>query len=311
MTVNTKPAIFQLNIPLTAHIQAKKFRSYQSQPHKARQIYLNTLGVSVVNSYLNLIGWSTSLESSDSWNLVSQTMMNVADLHIPSYGKLECRVVLSGQDKVKIPPEVWSERIGFVVVRLDKSLKVGTVLGFVGQVNQPELPLNQLQSLAKFPKYLSQQPRTAPANSANLSSWRRGKVESDWQKLDELFAPAAMNFRSRYETTLADQPLTAVSRAKLLKIGEQAEYTIALILRIQLEHKLQYTVSVTVCNYEQDNYLPEGLELVITDHTNRPVMNAQANKTKTIEFCFSGELEENFSVEIYFDKQFKVENFII
>jgi len=314
MTLNTKSEIFQINIPLIAHLQADKFRRYQSQGSKAQQVYLNTLAVSTVNSYLNLMGWSTSLEHSDSWNPIAQVMMDVADLQIPGYGKLECRVVLSGDTKVTIPPEVWSERIGYVVVMLDKSLKIGTVLGFVRQVNQEELPLDQLISLTKFPTYLSQQKRATPIQVASLSSWITGALAQGWQQLDELFAPPiAMNFRSQQELVKSPEYLDSpeVSRVKLVQLGQNTNQTIALILNIQPQSKSEFNVSVRVCNQQYDNYLPEGLELVIVDQINRPIMIAQASETETIEFFFSGELGEKFSVEVSLDEQCEVERFII
>lgn len=314
MNSNIRSEVFQINIPLIAHVQAEKFRSYQSQGNKAKQVYLNTLAVYTVNSYLNFIGWSTSLEHSDSWNPVTQIMMDVADLQIPNYGKLECRVVLSGQSQVVIPPEVWSERIGYMVVMVDESLKTATLLGFVRQINQAILPLNQLESLAKFPAYLSQQKHAAPIQVANLSSWISGVFAQGWRQLDELFAPTmVMNFRSRQDLVepLENYSSPEVSGVKLVQLGQDTNQTIALILNIQPQKKSGFNVSVKVCNHQYDNYLPEGLELVIVDQINRPVMVAQAKETEMIEFCFSGELGEKFSVEVSLDNQFEVENFII
>lgn len=314
MILNAKSEIFQINIPLVAHLQADKFRRYQSQGNKAKQIYLNTLAVSTVNSYLNFIGWSTSLEQSDSWNPISQMMMDVADLQIPGYGKLECRVVLSGQTYVNIPPEVWSERIGYMIVMVDQSWKIGTVLGFVRQVNQAELPLDQLESLEKFPTYLSQQKCATPLQVASLSSWITGVVAQGWQQLDELFAPPiVMNFRSQQKLAESQTSYDSseASKVKLIQLGQDADETIALILNVHRQSESEFDVSVRVCNQKYDSYLPEGLELVIVDGENRPVMFAQASETETIEFFFSGELEEKFTVEVSLDEQFKVEHFII
>ena len=64
-------------------------------------------------------------------------------------------------------------------------------------------------------------------------------------------------------------------------------------------------------NYQYEDYLPDGLELVIIDQDSHSVMAAQANQTETIEFCFSGELEESFAVEIALLDQFVVEKFKI
>lgn len=314
MNLNLKSELFQINIPLIAHIQAEKFRSYQSQSSKAVQVYLNTLAVSAVSTYLNLIGWSTSLEQSDSWNLTPQIMMDVADLQIPRYGKLECRVVLTGQTQVTIPPEVWSQRIGYIIVRLNKSLTTATLLGFVRQVNQAKLPLAKLESLEKFPAFLSEQKSAIIPQVNSLSRWLCDTLAEGWQQLEELFPPPmTMNFRSRQE--LAEQRTDHLSPenswVKLIELGPETDQVIALILKIKPQSESEFDISVKVCNHQYNNRLPEGLELVIVDQISRPVMVAQASETETIEFCFSGELGEKFSVEVCLDDQFKVENFII
>lgn len=312
MNTNTRSEIFQTNISLTAHVQAETFRCYQSQGAKAKQVYLNTLAVFVANSYLNTIGWSANLAQSDSWNPTSQTMMDVADLEVPGYGKLECRHTFAGAKTVAVPPEVWSGRIGYLIVTFDRSLKKASIQGFARQINRLELPIEQLESLEGFPGYLSQQRRAEPPLTAVLSSWVQGSLSYGWQKLEELFPPTAiMSFRSKQE--LAQLPTSSAfeSRVKLIELGASPEQTIALILKIEPLGDREFEVSIKVSNYQYDRYLPEGLEVVIVDRQSHPVMIAQANQTETIEFCFSGELQENFTVEISLQEQLVVENFII
>ncbi len=313
--MNIKSDISQpITIPLMSRLKAEQFCRYQSQGSKAKQVYLNTLAVSVANSYLNLLGWATNLEDSDSWNPVFQTMMDIADLQIPSYGKLECRVVLNHQDTVIIPPEVWYERIGYVAIRLNESLSQGTLLGFIPEVKQVELPLGQLESLVKFPAYLSQQKRASPVQSASLSNWLSGKLDRGWHRLDELFSPpAALNFRSpqKVSSKAIDNLSGEVSRVKLVKLGEDLSHDIALVLNIKPESNEEFNISITVCHDREHHRLPEGLELIILDEVQHPVMIAQAQQTETIEFYFSGKLGESFSVELSLDEQIKVESFII
>ena len=302
-----------INIPLRARIVAEQFCRHQPQGTKAQQVYLNTLAVFVTNYYLNLLGWETNLENSDSWNPICQTMMDVADLQIPNCGKLECRVVLNQQDKVIIPPEVWFGRIGYVVIRLDESLSQGTLLGFIPEIKQVEFPLKQLKSLAQFPAYLSQQKQVAPSPSVSLSRWLSGASNYGWYQLKEIFSyPKAESLRSPSE--IAHQQLEKlspeVSRVKLVRL-ENISYDIALVLNIQPESNDELNISVTVCHSEQHHFLPEGLEVVILDEVMHPVMVAQANQTKTIEFCLNGKLSESFSVELSLDENTKVESFII
>jgi len=310
-TQNIQPEIFQTHISFSAHVQAEKFRRYQSQAIKAKQVYLNTLAVYVVNSYLNLIGWSTNLSHSDSWNPISQTMMNVADLQIPGYGKLECRPILIGQDTVTVPPEVCSDRIGYLIVMLDLDLQNAQLVGFARQVDLLELPIAQLESLSKFPTYLSQQKRAESSVTADLNEWMKGALNSNWQQLEELFAPTVvLKFRSKQELAQSPASLSPESRVKLVELGTPPQ-TIALILGIQPLGDREFNVSIKVSNYQCGQYLPEGLELVIVDCQSHPVMIAQANQTETVEFCFSGELQEKFTVEISLESQLVVEKFAI
>ena len=312
MNTNIKPEIFQTRISLMAHVQAEKFRHYQSQGTKAKQVYLNTLAVSVANSYLNLIGWSSNLSQSDSWNPILQTMMNVADLQIPGYGKLECRPMLVGQDAVIIPPEVWSNRIGYLIIELDLDLQNARSIGFARRVDRPELPIAQLEPLSRFPTYLSQQKRVDPFVTADLSKWMKGVLDRNWQQLEELFAPTVLlNFRNKPELAQLAASPAPESRVKLVELGTNSSQTIALILSIQPLSDREFNVSIEVSNYQCGQYLPEGLELMIVDSRSHPVMIAQANQTETIEFCFSGKLQEKFAVEISLADLTIVEKFTI
>ncbi|MGL5944304.1 MAG: DUF1822 family protein [Waterburya sp.] len=306
--------ILPVTIPLITRIKAEQFRRYQVQTSKAKQVYLNTLAVSVVNSYLNLIGWSTNLEASDSWNPILQTMMDVADLLIPNYGKLECRVVLDNEETVTIPPEVWSERIGYVVVRFNKFLDQAVILGFIGQVRQVKLPLTQLEPLAKFPTYLSQQKRSFPVQPTNLSKWFLGMLDQGWQQQEKLFSQTvALHCRSthRLAKQTVEQLSPSLTCVKLLELIPTKQITLALILNIQSQNQKEFDILITVCNNQTLDYLPNGLELIVLDEVQHPVMVAQANEVTTIEFYFSGKLGESFSVEISLEENTKVESFII
>ena len=126
-----EPWIFTVPLALEAHSRAEQFRRYQSNPDKAKQVYLNTLAVYAVNMYLQCRGFETDLETSDSWNPAMQMLLDTADLVVKNRGRLECRPVLPNAEVVCTPAEVWSERIGYVAVRLSESLREATLLGFV------------------------------------------------------------------------------------------------------------------------------------------------------------------------------------
>lgn len=316
MIINNDSKVFSTIIPIETHIIAERFCRYQCRANIAKQVYLNTLAVSTVNLYLNSIGWSTNLKDSDSWNPVLQTMMDVADLIIPSYGKLECRFVLKGDDTAIVPPEVWSERIGYAIVELDESLRRATVIGFARKINQARLPLELLESLADFPAYLSQQKRAEVVQPPTLNKWLNNKQDLNWYRLEELFdSTSVFNFRSPLnlanKTNKTQNRLSSeVQRVKLIHFTKN-DLAIALILNIRSKNKQDFDISLTICNSQTTQFLPKGLEMIITDKDSFPVMIAQASETKTIEFCFSGKLEEIFSIELALKEEIKVESFII
>ena len=96
-----------------------------------------------------------------------------------------------------------------------------------------------------------------------------------------------------------------------MELGDPQNHHISLTLNVEPLAQGDFVISVKVCSTSNADYLPQGLELVVFDEGNKPVMCAQANETETIEFCFSGELGEHFGIEASLDDYIKVETFMI
>ncbi|NEO43641.1 MAG: DUF1822 family protein [Moorea sp. SIO4A3] len=150
-----------VRLPEAAHQLAEKRCQQQSNLEKAEQVYLNTLAVYAVNEYLQGLGFETDLESSDSQNSIMQTFLDVADLVVKNYGKLECKSVSPDAEFVYLPEEVWQDRMGYIAVQLNDSLTEAKLLGFLENVATNELPLRQLHPMAYFPGYLQDLPITS------------------------------------------------------------------------------------------------------------------------------------------------------
>ena len=316
--VMTKSLVFKVPIGIAAHNQAEKFSLYQANPEKAKQVYLNTLTVWSVKTYINSLGWETSLETSDSWNPVLQSLIDVADLDIPDCGKLECRIVPSTTNWIDVPAEVWSGRVGYMVVKLSTSLREAKLLGFVSQLNEGKIFLPQVQSLAEFPAYLHQnRNKLVLPQPVKLSQWLEGVFELSWQKLDQLLLPpTALSFRNSHQLTISKTGNytddARVTRVKLIEL-ESSSHTIqiALILSIRSQQEEEIDISVKVCPTYICTYLPHNLEIVVLDEKDKPVMQAQAKKTESIEFRFSGDVGEYFSIKASLNNCSKVEKFVI
>ncbi len=312
---------FKVSLMLSTRICAEKFRRQQNDPQKAKQVYLNSLAVGAVQNYLNSLGWLTNCEQSDSWNPIMQTLMDVADLEIPNYGKIECRVVLFEQQELIVPPEVQSDRIAYVVVKFGSSLRECELLGFVPEITTDKILLSQLQPIEKLTSYLREykrlQAEKQPQPIIELSKWYQGIIDDGWQLVEKVFPPEmVLSFRSPnklQELPKIDKLSQGISRVKLLDLGrEQHVIHIALILQLVTQDNGAMDISAKICPTNTSLYLPQGLEIMILDETQKSVLQATANKTnETIEFLFSGEPGEVFSIKASFNDNNVVETFII
>lgn len=168
---------FALPLPITqtALAIAEHFASRQPTPDKATQVWLNTLAVHAVHDYLEMMGIATDLKASDSWNPIAQLCADTADLMMPDYGRLECRPVSALAATCPIPPEVWDDRIGYVVVQIEEATQQASLLGFVEHAAVEELPLNQLQPIDALFDHLHVLHHSTVANATGVES-----LETAW-----------------------------------------------------------------------------------------------------------------------------------
>ncbi|MEG4803129.1 DUF1822 family protein [Microcoleus sp. ARI1-B5] len=153
----------QLTVPLgtEAHRLAKQLatQTLQLAPastkrEAAKRVYLNTLAVCAVSSYLKWQAYEPQLEQGDSWQPVVCARWDVADLLLPGIGKLECRPLWKGESAIAIPPEATEDRIGYVAVQFEEQLNSAKLLGFVPSIESLEIQIAHLQTLDDFVDYL-------------------------------------------------------------------------------------------------------------------------------------------------------------
>ncbi|MBO3459592.1 DUF1822 family protein [Aetokthonos hydrillicola Thurmond2011] len=300
-----EPWTFIVSLAITAHSLAEKFLHYHSSPQLGKQVYINTLAVYAVNIYLQYRGFETDWENSDSWNPVMQKLMNVADLIVQNHGKLECRPVLPEAEVVSVPPEVWSERIGYVAVQLDESLRQATVLGFVDKVSKSEIPISELRSLGELPEYLN---KIRPA--ITLSQWFENVFEKGWEALETILTTepteAVFNFRSCPQAEVQE-----VKRCKLIELGN-SERLVAMIITLTSELEEVIHIVVQVQPPDTQTYLPDNLQVLLLNEDEEAIMDIHSGReNKTIQLEFTGELGDHFSIKIVLDNTSIIENFVI
>ena len=313
-----EPRTITVSLALFAHLKAKQFRRYHDNYQKAKQVYFNILAVYAVNFYLQCLGFETDLSTSDSWNPVMQTLMDVADLEVKDCGKVECRPVLPDSQVCHFPAEVWEERIGYVAVQLDESLREATLLGFTETApSTGELPVSQLRSLEDLPRFLrDSKPMPVPVH---LKKWFEGVFEAGWQTVEALFSTEAASpaFSARGADLLSESdpknPVVSVQGGKLIDLGMQlAGHPLALIVTIVPFSDEKMYIRLRLCPAGGQIYLPSSLQLIVLDESGATCLEGRArNADNWMQLQFTGEPGERFSVKIAFGDVSITEYFVI
>lgn len=284
----TEPLTFTVPLSFSAHEIAQECRRQQPHPRKGKQVYLNTLAVYAVEYYLRCMEWESNWESSDSRNSLMLKFLDVADLDVKQLGKLECRPVLPNAEVMHIPADAWSDRVGYVAVRLSQSLREATVLGFV-KTPAREVPLSQVRSLAEMLLYMSEIRQAEPVN---LRQWFDGIIESGWQTLSELLSIEQMDFALGY------RPLE-ITRGREIDLGMQLEgKSVALVVSLLSgADEMEVDMRVQVHPAKDEIYLPSGLKLTVIDESGEEVLETFSREADNfIQLQFSAEEGEQFAV---------------
>ena len=288
---------FIVPLSLAAHQIAGQFQS-QDQ-HHTKQAYLNSLAVYAVDYYLRCLGWEPDRQASATNSPLMQRLLNLADLPIPGLGSLECRPILPGATACEIPLEAWEDRIGYVAVQFDPSLRQAEILGFVPKPTA-DLPLNQLQSLEDLLTHLEQL-QSQPAALTQLDQWLEGIFAAGWRAIEELLPQSelALAFRNR----------AAVRRCKRITLGETA---VILVITLEQTDDRQLDIQIELQPDVGQDYLPVGLQIAVLDGQGIDLLGAQTREENPpVQLEFSGEIGDTFRVRINLGTTCAAEDFQI
>lgn len=119
-----------------------------------KQIYLNSLAIYAVNSYLQWLGYETNFNG-DFANPLLLSRLNIADLIITGIGNLECRYLWENETSLLIPNSATENRIAYVLVQFSEELNQAKLLGFTTNLNLNQtISINELKSLDDLIDYL-------------------------------------------------------------------------------------------------------------------------------------------------------------
>ena len=308
--MNNTEIDFGLTIPIApaARRIAQTLSQQQTDPKKAKQVYMNALAVHCVDFYFQCLEIETDLAASGIWNPVVQKFMDVADLDVKDIGKLECRWLGPGQDFVSIPAEVRSDRIGYIAVEMAESLQEVKLLGFVA-TQQEKVTISELKSLDRMLEYLDE------LKPINLSHWLQNVFDTGWHTVQTLFeSKPELQFAFRSSQVLESSASTGgnlpIKRGKLLSL-ERGKEQVALFVGLMTTNEPDIDISVEVYPTNGEKNLPNDLQLMVLDDAGETLMQARANKTGNLLFELSGEPGEHFTVKLALGDVSVTENFLI
>jgi hypothetical protein len=314
MTFPAEPLTFTSSLTSSFKRHAQVFSREQRNADKARQVYLNTLAVQAVHFYCECMEIKTDLESGESWNPVTRSLMDVADLAIAGKGRLECRPALPGEEVCLLPAEVQEDRLGYVVVAIDEDAHEATLLGF-SPVFKSKLSIHQLASLDDLLDVLVDEVQVAAAelsvgafgsavsNIVHLGQWFSNLFDEPWQ---EPTLVLKASYRSA-SATQEDEAAVSRRRAKLLKLGD---YNVALVLQVMQLPNEDVGIVLRIRPVDS-SVLPQGLDLRLLDDSQKVVLETctgRADNAKELEFEIGrGEV---FSVRLSLDEIAVTEHFL-
>jgi len=303
---------FTVPLSLSVHAKAEQFCRQQRDHQKAKQVYLNTLAVSAVNFYLRCMGIEADWEASHSVNSVMYSLMDVADLEVKKLGKLECIPVLPKTQVIQIPPEAWLDRIGYVAVRLNESLREAMLLGFSETAGSGELLISQLRSLENLLEHLRHLQQSEPVKlGVHLSQWFENIFEASWQSLEALLGTNRENLTFSLRTNISE---VRVQRAKLIDLGVQlGSQSVVLLVAIAPEADQKLGIVVQVHPADGQTYLPSNLRLMLLSQAEEILQEVSSRRQDNyIQLRrFRGQPGESFKIKVTFGTVSMQETFII
>lgn len=342
---------FYLPLPINqkARRNAEQLARQQLTPEKAKQVWFNALATWVMNEYLQMLGFATDLTTSDCWHPVVSLFADTADLEIIGIGRLECRPLQpSAQPSAEIcpvPPEVWEDRIGYVVVQFDEYMEEALLLGFtptatgdlaLNQLQPPEALIDYLHALSLVPARTTlgplrealidhlhaSSPVPVRATLGPLRQWLQGVVDAGWQSIESFINPTelsvAIGFRSLAESDRAEFEQPGVKRAKLIPLGVE----MSVILTLELRPEISFTavtrvdqrisIRIQVHPLQDQLYLPHQLQLLVLDESGATFLEAVARRVDNyIQLQFTGSPGEHFGIKVALNEHSITETFEI
>lgn len=297
---------------------AEKFSQQQQNLQKTREVYLNTLAVLAVDFYFQCMEIKTELEKSSGLDSVILSLMNTASLFVKDKGLLECRPVLPKDKFCYIPPEVLSERIGYMVVEIDEVDRQARILGFVKSVENEYLPLTRLSPLQDFLVALPELPPVIESSNeqpgifvgtaakvtdsiVKLGKWFDGLFDNGWE-LSVAKDISPVNFSEKEK----------VGGAKIIRLMHLSEPVLLIISQARLSQD-EIEIILRLYPASESIFLLDGVKMALLDENDNsiPQLEKQAKASNWLQLRFRGNIGDKFSLRLSYEEDSVTENFVI
>lgn len=276
---------FAITVPLPreAHAIASEFAAEQATPQKGKKVYLNTLAVYAVHSYLKWLEIDTDLSQSNSWNPGLRELADVCDLLIPGIGFLECCPVLPGETTFMLSSEISKTCIGMVAVQFRDRLDEVQLLGFASTVNSRRI--TDLQPLDAIFDHLNP--------LVDLSQWFENLFEASWQSVEAI---------SSQITATACAFGSSITAQKLFDLENIGSFTpvaagwrsakfppVALLITLAKEEDEKTAICLQLNPTDGEKCLPPNLKLIVQDESGNSLVKETDTETLFIEIKEMGD----------------------
>ena len=321
MSIAQTPFFIPIQLGKEAHDCARKFAKEQATPEKYKRVYLNTLAVCAVSSYLQWMEIKTAPTQGDCWQSTIRRFQDVADLVLPNLGRLECRPVLPGETVISLPPAAREDRIGYVAVEFEEEWDRVKLLGFAPLLDAENPPgtiaiadlqpledwveeweaLEAKAAIASFKSFKQQQKQIA------LSQWLEGIFDKIWQTLPEVLG------EPRTQQLLGARSAAAqgvVRAAPIEWTGQSPADSLALVVAVKPKADLERDIFLQVHPTESKT-LPANLTLAALEDGKVVAQNQSAKDREWVQLKVNGKQGEQFAVNLQLGEASATWNFVI
>ena len=256
--------------------------------------------------YLQCLQFQTQHEDRADWWI--QYLSKSAALEIVGIGKFECVPVTGNNATMTISPDLQSDRIGYLFIKLDESLTSAQIVGFTPKYSEI-VRLDRLQSTDRLIDYLCDletKPVTRPV--IDLGKWAEGIFDELWQNIAGLsLTPAYRNSRDLLS-------VKSTGGGRQVNLGNLPESpTVILTVEYKQTDNVNFDLYLQVHPEIPETKLPMGLKFSAIDDLGAEIGSIQTMASDIVgEIVLKhGKKGENFSIEIAFEGFKQSESFRI